>query len=136
MKLSAIKTNAAAIEAGRWVSVAHALPGVKFKVRGLRNADYRRLRDKLIGEIPRAERLKGIDPVDHDKLNVALLCETVLMDWRGLESDDGANLLYSKKNAVDLLADPNYFDLREAVEWAAGIVGDDDLAEAEASSKN
>jgi hypothetical protein len=136
LKLSDIAINAAAIETGRWVSVGHILPGVKFKVRGLDNADYRRLRAKLIAEIPRAERVKGVDPVELDKINVKLLYETVLLDWSGIEGDDDASLSFSKEQAAELLADPNYAVLRGAVEWAAGVVGEDDLAETEASAKN
>jgi hypothetical protein len=136
LKLSDIAINAAAIEAGRWVSVGHILPGVKFKVRGIDNADYRRLRAKLIAEIPRAERVKGVDPVELDKINVKLLTETVLLDWSGIEGDDDAPLDFSKEKAAELLADPNYAVLRSAIEWAAGVVGEDDLAEAEAAAKN
>lgn len=136
MKLADIKINAAAIETGRWVSVDHVLPGVKFKVRGIGNADYRRLKDKLIGEIPRAERVKGVDPAALDKINAKLLIETVLIDWSGIEGDDDAPLAFSKEKAAELLADPNYAVLRNAVEWAAGVVGEDDLAESEAAAKN
>lgn len=136
MKLSDIAINAAAIETGRWVSVDHILPGVKFKVRGLANADYRRLRAKLIAGIPRAERVKGVDPMDLDKINIKLLSETILIDWSGIEGDDDAPLAFSKEKAADLLADPNYAVLHWAVEWAADVVGQDDLAEAEASAKN
>lgn len=136
MKLSEIAVNAAAIEAGRWVSVAHTLPGVKFKVRGLNNADYRRLQAKLIAEIPRADRIKGLDPEIQDKINLALLIETVLTDWSGLENDDGSPLVWTKETSAHYLGNPNYSVLRAAVEWAAAVVGEDDLVEAEEAAKN
>jgi hypothetical protein len=136
LKLSKIAVNAAAIEAGRWVSVAHTLPGVKFKVRGLNNADYRRLEAKLLAEVPRSDRIKGIDPDTLDRIKVNLLVETVLTDWSGLEDDNGNMLTWTKQTAAKYLFDPNYVVLRSAVEWAAAVVGEDDLVELEEDAKN
>lgn len=136
MKLSEIAVNAAAIEYGRWVSIGHIMPGVRLKVRGLENEDYQRLFNKLVTEIPRAERLKGPDAAVMRDITTRLLVETILIDWEGIDNDDGTPLVFSKEKAREVLSDPNLIAFRKAVEWAAGVVGEDDLAETEATAKN
>lgn len=136
MKFSDITINIDAIEAGRWVSVDHLIPGVKLKVRGIENTDYKRLRNKLISEISRPVRLRGVDLATMEKINTTLLVEAVLVDWSGIEDDDGQPLPFSKEKAASVLSDPGLVVFRNAVEWAASIVGEDDLVEAEAAAKN
>ena len=136
MKLSDIAVNAAAIELGRWVAIDHILPGVRLKVRGLENTDYRRLRNKLIAEIPRAERLKGVDTLMLEKINAQLLADTILVGWEGIEGDDDLALPFTKEKASQIINDPSFVVFRNAVEWAAGVVGEDDLVESEAAAKN
>lgn len=136
MKLSDIAVNAKAIETGRWVPIGHIMSGVRLKVRGIDNEDYQRLFNKLVSEIPRAERLKGADTVIMRDLGLQLLVETILIDWDGIEDEDGSPMVYSKGKANEILSDPNLVTFRKAVEWAAGVVGEDDLAETEATSKN
>lgn len=136
MKLSKIAVNAEAIEAGRWVSVDHILTGVRLKVRGIDNTDCRRLRNKLVAEVPRVERIKGLDTATADAINARLVAETVLVDWGGLEDEDGSPLPFTKARALEILSDPALIVFRGAVEWAAGVVGEDEIAEAEDASKN
>lgn len=136
MRLSEIAVNVEAIEVGRWVPVDHILPGVRLKVRGIDNTDCRRLRNKLVAEVPRVERIKGLDTTKADAINARLLAETVLIDWSGLEDEDGKPLAFSKAKALEILIDPAFIVFRNAVEWAAGIVHEDDLVEIEDASKN
>ncbi|MGJ0508857.1 MAG: hypothetical protein ACR652_17360 [Methylocystis sp.] len=112
------------------------LPAVRLKVRGADNTDCRRLRNKLISEVPRAERIKGLDTKTSDSINARLLAETVLVDWSGLEDDDGAPLPFSKAKALEILTNPSFVVFKNAVEWAAAVVGEDDFAEIEDASKN
>lgn len=135
MKLSKIAINSRAIEAGRWVNIPD-LPGVSLKVRGLGNADYRKLAAKLGEEIPRADKVKGISFETRDDIEIKLLIEAVLIDWRGLENDDGSPLAYSREIAESVLPNPDFKPLRDAVMWAAAVVGDDELASDEAAAKN
>ena len=136
MKLSDIAVNADAIELGRWVPIGHILPGVRLKVRGLENTDYRRLRNKLIADIPRAERLKGVDTLTLEKINAQLLADTILVGWEGIEDEDDRLLPFTREKASQIINDPAFIVFRNAVEWAAGVVGEDDLVESEAASKN
>lgn len=136
MKLSQLSQNAAAAETGRWVNHIPELGGLVLKVRGLDNADYRRLSAQLAAEIPRADRILGVATEVTDAMQTRLIVETILIDWRGLEEDDGAPVPYSRDMATKLLTDPNYRAFRAAVIWAAGVVGDDRLASDEADAKN
>lgn len=136
MKLSALKVSSAAIEAGRWVE-APGLPGVQLRVRGLGNADYRRLQAKLIEQVPRNKRFGGrLDPDEQDKIVGKLLAEAVLLDWRGLDGDDDQPLAYGKDEAERLMLDPDYRLFRDAVMAAAAMVGEEDGAAAEDDAKN
>lgn len=136
MKLSDMAVNGDAIESGRWVSIGQFFPGVKVKVRGLLNSDYRRARDRLVADIPRSEKVKLTDSEIVDRVQPELLAEAVLLDWSGIDDDDGTPLLFSKERARELLANKDYMILKGAIEWAAGIVGDDKLVEIEDASKN
>jgi hypothetical protein len=136
MKLSDIAVNVDAIEGGRWVSIDHIMPGVKLKVRGSENSDLRRLRNKLLQEIPRAQRLRGAGEETLEAIGTRLLAETVLVDWSGIEDENGEPLPFSKEKAASVLGDPAMFVFKNAVEWAAGVVGDDEVVEAQEAAKN
>lgn len=123
MKLSEIKQDAAAIEQGQWVGEQHGTPipemsDLCVRVRGTGNADWRRLQAKLIAALPRNKRMSGqVDPDEFDRINTKLLIETCLLDWSNLD------VPYSKAKAAELLNDPAYRALRDAVFWAATQVG-------------
>ncbi|WP_201159426.1 hypothetical protein [Rhodoplanes elegans] len=135
MDLSQIKTNSALIEQGEWIGDLPELGDVAFRVRGLGNADYRALQHKLINEIPARLRRKGLGADDQDRIQTECLIETVLTDWRGLTSG-GAPLPYSREKARELLTDPDFRRLRDAVFAAASMVGEDVAAADEALEKN
>lgn len=135
MKLSDIKVNSNAIEHGRWVSVAHMLPDVRLKVRGHDNADYQALLSKITAETPRSERVAP--PPDKVRLKTArLIVETILLDWAGIENDDGTPMAFSKEKAFDMLSNPDYSKLVKAIDWASSVVGEDDIGVVEDASKN
>lgn len=136
MKLSSIKINGRAIEEGAWVNQIPQLPGVRLKVRGLGNRDYRRFEAKLIREIPREARIDGLDPADADAIEARCLAETVLIDWDGIEGDDGAPQRLTPEIALGYLQDPDYLVLRNAVVYAASIVASTKAADETADAGN
>lgn len=136
MKLKDIAVNVEAIEGGRWVSIDHIMPGVRLKVRGSENSGLRRMRNKLLQEIPRAHRLRGADEETLDAIGTKLLIETVLVDWDGIEDENGEPLPFSKEKSAAVLSDPAMVVFKNAVEWASGVVGDDEIAEAKEAAKN
>ncbi len=137
MKLGELKVNAKAVEDGAWVENIPDLGGVRLKVRGSNNRDWRRLQQRLIEAVPRKKRVGGrIDPEEQDKITTALLVGAGLLDWEGLEGDDGQPLAYSRKAAQELLENPELMRLRDGVLWACTMVAEQDAASAEETAKN
>lgn len=137
MKLSAIAVDAAVIEQGEWVGDLPEMGDLRLKVRGANNADWRRLQAKLMAAVPRQRRAGGrIDPDESDRITAACLQSACLIDWDGLENEDGSPLPYSKAAASDLLTKPEYRAFRDAVLWAANVVGEAVTADKDTSEKN
>ena len=122
MKLSALKTNVAAIEQGRWVKDIPEMGDLEVLVRGFGNADYKRLMERKVEAVPRAQKVRGLDAAVRDRLISECMHEAILLDWRGIDGDDGKPLSYSSEMALTLLTDPEYAPFRTAVMWAADTV--------------
>jgi len=136
MKLGALKINSAKAEAGTWVAVPE-LGDLELKVRGINNVDYRRRMAELVRAVPRHQRPGGrLTLEQHDAINATLLLETVLIDWRHLEGDDGAPIPYSAERAREFLANPDYLPFRQAVAEAASRLAEDVADEVEDDAKN
>ena len=125
MKLSDIRIDTQAIEEGDWIGDLPfpGLEGVRLKVRGTGNADYRRLQSKLL----RGIAAKGLTPDREEEAaaaaTVELLHKTVLLDWDGIFQEDGlAPLAFTPDLAAQLLADPEMRILRDAVIHAGNLV--------------
>jgi hypothetical protein len=137
MKLGELKVNAKAAEEGAWVNNIPDMGGLRFKVRGANNRDWRKLQARLIESVPRKKRALGrLDPDEQDRINAILLLETGLQEWEGLEADDGKPLPYSKATAKQLLDDPEMIRFREAVMWACMTVAEQEQASADDTTKN
>lgn len=130
MKISSLKIDSAKIEAGAWVNEIAGLPGVRLRVRGLGCSAYRDLQAKKIADLPRDVRVKGIPSATLQEIETECLVETILLDWRGIDSDEvGADekpipLPWSKETARLYLTDPDYLVLRGGVLYAAQVVAD------------
>ena len=135
MKLSAVKVDSDVIEQGEWVDHPF-VPGVEVKVRGVGNADFRRLAPKLTRQFTPAQRDAVIPAADQDRITVELLVETILIDWRGLEEEDGSPLPYSKERARQILSDPDLRIFRDGVDQAATVVATRTKAAREAAIPN
>lgn len=137
MRLSELKTNSAAVEAGTWIGDLPGMGELQLKVRGLWNSDWQRLNDKLTAKVPLAKKPGGvIEPAERDRIMTELMIETALLDWRGIEDETGAPLPYSKEAARQYLFDPDYRRLRDAVLTAAAQVGEQTAAGTGADVKN
>ncbi|MBS7542528.1 hypothetical protein [Ancylobacter oerskovii] len=135
MKLSAIKVNTKAIEAGKWVGDIPEMGDLRLKVRGIGNSDFNRRYDELVQAIPRAERPNNrLTPDAQRKLTAQLYAETILLDWEGLTDDDGAPVAFSMEFAEQVLADPEMrdfvFAVRYAAQQVAGETADSNKADA------
>lgn len=118
MKLSQLASNLTAEREGAWV----ALPcGIQVKVARLNNPAARARQDELRapykhllrrgGEIPREESRRFLRET---------VCETVLLDWKGIEDEKGKEIPYTAEFAKELFAQDEYQDLFAEIVEAAG----------------
>lgn len=136
MKLSDIEVDPVRIEQGEWVSDIPEMGELRLRVRGIGNADWRRIQSKLQDAVPRQHRVGNrIDPVEQDRIVNICLQGACLLDWDGVEGD-GEPLPYSKEMAAELLTNPKYRRFRDAVLWAATVVGEAVAAKVEEQAKN
>lgn len=132
MKISEAKIDPVKLEEGAWVANIPELEGVKFKVRGAGNRDWRKLQNRLYDSVPRNRRVGGrLDPKDQDNINAQCLLKTSLLDWDGLEEDDGSKIPFSRERAEELLSKPEYSKIRDGVLWAATFVAEQNKDEVE-----
>lgn len=125
MKLAELAVDVNRAENGAWVNDVPDLPGLRLKVRASNNADWRRLQMMLFDKLPRKKKLSGrVDPDETDRIITQCLIDACLLDWDGLEDDDGKAIPYSKQMAEKLLMEPEYRRFRDAVAWAANVVTD------------
>jgi hypothetical protein len=137
LKLSSIQVDAAAIEAGQWVGNIPELEDLELKVRGVDNEAWRRLRATLVRAVPRNRRRDGnLSVEDNDRITSTLLLDTCLLDWKGIEDETGAAIAYSKDMARDLLFKPENRKFRDAVLYAASLVGEQNAEDEQADAGN
>lgn len=116
MKISELEVDPKLIEEGKWVGNIPELTGVRLKVRGANNKDWRRLAQRLINAVPRKLRVNGIlDPDEADRISATILLMTGLLDWEGIDADDGTSIPYDKKKAAQYLAGERF---RAGVQFA------------------
>jgi len=135
MDIKKVKVNSEAIDAGEWVKDLPEMDDLEVRVRGLNNADYENLQQKLILNVPFKRRRRGMQKEDRERIQNQCLIETVLYDWRNL-TDGGTAVPYSKEAAEKYIADPDYRAFRDAVIYAASIVGESKDEEDDATEKN
>lgn len=120
MKISDLEVDQKIVEEGKWVSNIPELSGVRLKVRGSNNKDWRRLAQRLINAVPRKQRANGIlDPDEADRISATILLMTGLLDWEGIEGDDDQPVAYDKKKAAQYLAGERF---RAGVQYACDQV--------------
>lgn len=141
MKLSASKIDPVKQEEGAWVGEKYGTPipemgELCLKVRGANNKSWRKLQGTLIRAVPRSRRTSGLEPDDEDRINAALLRDTSLLDWSGIEDEAGKPLPFSKAQAFEYLTNPEHIRFREGALWAANIVAEQGQTEIEEDAKN
>lgn len=124
MKLNDVKVDSVLIEEGAWIPEISECPGLKLKVRGQGNKDWRKLQTKLLDAVPRKKRVGRLDYDEGERITNTLLLNCCLLDWDGLSDDDGNPLPYSREMADKLLNDPDYRKFRDAVLTASSLVGE------------
>lgn len=137
MKLSDVKIDPVKMEQGDWVDNIPELQGVRVKVRGANNRDWRKLQGRLVDAVPRKNKVGGrLNPDDLDRITSILLRDTSLLDWDGIEAEDGSPLVFSKDEANRLLTNPEFGKFRDGVLWAANVVAEQEAEGVDTTSKN
>lgn len=135
MKLSNIAVNVENIEHGEWVDDIPEMENLRLRVRGIDNGDWKRLRSKHMDAIPRQWRAgKRADEID--RIISICLRDAGLIDWEGLTDDEDKPIMYSRDMANKLLTEPQYRKFRDAVLWAATVVGETNHVKVEEQEKN
>lgn len=133
MKISEITADPEVIEQGGWVSDIPELEGVRLKCRGTGNKAWRRQAQVLINAVPRRKRTPFLDPEELDRINATLLLNHGLLDWTGIEGDDGNPIPYDKKKAAEYLQVAKF---RDGALYACNQVADGIVDEAEEIAGN
>ena len=136
MKLSDLAIDLKIREEGDWVRDLPGYGELELKVRGSGNKDWARMEQKLLAAVPRQRRKNGLEPDDRLRINALLCCECSLLDWRGIDDQDGNPVPYSKELAKKFLTDPQYENLVTACLVAASLVAEQRKEEIEDDAKN
>ena len=121
MKLSDIIEIDRRIQDGAWMA-SETLPGVALKVRGLSSRAYENAQDATRRRLGQRQ-INAMSDVERQGLLNENLLDAILLDWKGLEGDDGEALPFSRDAAAEMLADPRMQLFRAAVLVAASGVG-------------
>jgi hypothetical protein len=124
MKISDISVDNEVVEQGGWVSNIPELEGVRLKCRGAQNKDWRRQAQALVNAVPRKKRTPFMDPEEMDRINGVLILNHGLLDWEGIEDENGQPVAYDKKKAAEYLKHQKFRDgaLYACTQVADGIV--------------
>ena len=129
VKLASLKANLEREAEGDWVDFPD-WPGVAFKVSSLHKPAYRTALTLLLQRFARIYKGKPTPPEESAAGIGKLYCAHILHGWRGLD------VAYSGDAALEVLCDPAYREVLQAVEWCAGKVGELQLEFTEESEKN
>lgn len=138
MKLSNLKVDINAIENGTWVGDIPNLPGVRFLVAGMESKAYRKAFSKALRtNTTRRERASGNLEADRiQALQRELVAKHCLLDWDGVEQDDGTVVPYEPKLAHELMTDPQYLPFQQGVFYAVNLVDSGDVEFIEETAGN
>lgn len=109
MKVSQLITDPIAEINGVWVDIGQ---GGQLKIARAGNPAAARCYERLTAEAG-TDKLTEAQSLD---ILIELLANTILLDWSGLENDDGSSIPYSKDKAKELLG---YRDFRALVQTHA-----------------
>jgi hypothetical protein len=138
MKLSNLKVDVNAIENGTWVSDIPNLPGVRFLVAGMESKAYRKAFARALRtSTTRRERASGNLEADRiQELQRELVAKHCLLDWDGVDNDDGKPVKYDAKLAHTLMTEPEYLPFQQGVFYAINMVDSGDVEFIEETAGN
>lgn len=136
MKISSLKVNSNLYDNGRWID-AKTFPvfgDVRLHVRAIDCREARRVRAETLMAMTQEER-RNLSADAAYKVDAAVLAHGVLVDWAGIEDENGP-ISFSPERAEALLADPDYRVLKDYVQNAAAFVQVEASTDMESAAKN
>lgn len=110
MKISKLKIDQDKCDDGIWIDW---YDGARLKIARLNNAKHMKISQKLTKPYNNIRHNGGQIPNDK-QLEIAAEClgRAILLDWEGLEDDDGKKISYSEEQSIELIKDiPDLADI-------------------------
>lgn len=111
MKLSKIKKDVAASEAGVWVN--KVLDDLDVKICSAGNRKYLDCLRQLMKPYQRS--YKSMDDSVFLEIQNKAISKFILVDWRNLQDEEGNEIPYSSDKAYEILQDPENEEFRKIV---------------------
>jgi len=117
MKLSSIAIDSEKAENGIWKEVVVGT-GFECLIARHNNSRFRAEVERRIIDLTRSQKQEPT-AAQISAATLQAFCTHILLGWRGMEDDDDQPIEYSAEKAFEILSDPEFADLREAVESVA-----------------
>ena len=111
-KLSQFKQDVTKSEDGVKVDLGD---GLKVTVARIGNKKYQDFIRKSTKPYQQAIRNKTLADSVFEKIMNEAMADSILLDWEGMEDDQGDVIKYSKEKALEILSDPAYADFKQLV---------------------
>jgi hypothetical protein len=108
MKISTFATDLDLEEDGVWIDIGD---GGSLLVARLGNPKYREYLRKASKGLRSSIRNKSISEELSDEILLKAMSETILLDWKGIDDDNGKPIKYTKETCLKLLTDLRDFRL-------------------------
>lgn len=128
MKLSELQSGDFAD--GVWKDI-YEFPGVSVKVRSSEHQDYQRSFTAALRPHRRAINEGHVDPMLLRRLTNECVVKHLILDWKGVDDDDGNPIPFSKDVALPMAKDRIYNRFFKAIERAADAVASGEVEERE-----
>jgi len=121
-KLSSLRSDLSKEKDGVWVEFGE---GVAFKIARTRSPEFKNAIERMVKQYrrthPRAttEDMFANDEAAREQI-APHMAESLLLDWRNIDDDDGKAIPYSTGEAKKILVDPELFDVFAFVLEQAG----------------
>jgi hypothetical protein len=137
MKLSHMKVDSKVLDEGIWID-SEEFDGVSWRVRGTDTPGYQRaLRNRLEEEaVKNPDSLNGVNLIAGMRITNALVVEYCLVDWRGIDNDEGEQVPYDPELAKEFGENDDYFKLARDITVAVRKVDDQMTEHREVASGN
>lgn len=126
MKLSEAAVNLDAIDNGVWVESSE-YDGVEYLVRGTEYPPYQKgMRKRMSSEASKLANRRGrhteinLDAIEKNKRDLAI--EHCMLDWKGIDDDEGNPVEYNKELGQKIMSERAYArmarDILDAIDYA------------------